>query len=508
MIVTLPAGLGLVADQAAHEAPDGAWSLISNMRFVDGYAERCKGHLAVLTTPSAAPYHVVRYQVGSTVFWVHATLTGAFADDATTKTDISGTAFTGDADDTFTSCVLGGVLCLNNGKDVPVFWGGDTGSNYATLTGWDSSWRCKSLRSFKYYLLALNVTKTATNYGSMVKWSHAAPAGSIPSSWDETDATLDAGEIDLAETSDTIIDGLPMGDTFVVYKDHSTYGLQYIGGNDIFRQFRLPGDHGMMARNCVVQTPMGHVVLTLSDMVIHNGTGPTSVLDGRARRWMFNRIDTANYRRSFLVHNPALKEVWACYPTVGESACTEAAIWNYKNNTVGVRALPNVTHGTFGPIISSATDIWDGDTETWDEDETPWSQSPVSEADNRLIMSSTAPEMYLMDQTGQFDGTSYTASLERTGLALGDQSTVKLVRRVIPRIDAAAGTVLSIQVGGAMDAETAPSYSAAVSYTVGSSYKADTFASGRFIALRISSAGYASWRLKSLDLDVVQMGRF
>lgn len=121
MIVTLPAGLGLVADQAAHDAPDGAWSLISNMRFVDGYAERCKGHLAVLTTPSAAPYHVVRYQVGSTVFWVHATLTGAFADDATTKTDISGTAFTGDADDTFTSCVLGGVLCLNNGKDVPVF---------------------------------------------------------------------------------------------------------------------------------------------------------------------------------------------------------------------------------------------------------------------------------------------------------------------------------------------------------------------------------------------------
>lgn len=205
---------------------------------------------------------------------------------------------------------------------------------------------------------------------------------------------------------------------------------------------------------------------------------------------------------------PGPKEVWACYPTVGESACTEAAIWNYKENTVGVRALPNVTHGTFGPIISSATDIWDGDTETWDEDETPWSQSPVSEADNRLIMSSTAPEMYLMDQTGQFDGTSYTASLERTGLALGDQSTVKLVRRVIPRIDAAAGTVLSIQVGGAMDAETAPSYSAAVSYTVGSSYKADTFASGRFIALRISSAGNASWRLKSLDLDVVQMGRF
>lgn len=508
-IITIPAtgSVGIVADEVAQELPDGAWSDGENVRFAHGYAMRVPGHVAALNTPSAAPYHLTNYRSNVGDFWVHATLAGAFADDGTTKTDISGTAFTGDADDIFTSTVLGGVLYINNQKDEPVYWGGDVSGNVATLTGWDSTWRCQALRSFKANVIALNITKGADKYPSMVKWSDSTEPGAVPLSWDEADATGDARELDLAETSDRIIDGLPLGDVFVVYKDRSMWGLQATGGNDVFRYFRLPGDHGALSQNCVAQFPGGHVVLTPSDLITHQGAGAQSIIDGRMRRWLFSRLDGTNFRRSFLVHNPARSEVWVCFPSDGEAACTQALIWNYQGNTFGVRDLPDLTSAAFGPLVTTATNDWNTDADTWVDDTTTWNQLDVSAADNRLAGASTAPAIYLLDQSTKFAGAAFTSRLQRSGMALGAPSQVKLVSAIYPRIDANTGTEVQIQVGASMDAEKGPQWSPAVTYTVGSSFKADTFAQGRFLSLRISGSS-GQWRLKSLDADIVMKGAY
>jgi hypothetical protein len=508
-IITIPAtgAVGIIADEAPQELPDGAWSSGDNVRFEYGYATKIKGHLAIMNNPSAAAYHIAPYTVGNTNFWIHTTLTGAFADDGTTKTDISGTALSGGAGDIFTSTVLGGIFYLNNQANVPYYWGGDTGTNYATLTGWDANWRCKALRSFKNALLALNVTKTSTAYTSLVKVSDGADVGSVPGTWDHTDATADAREIELAETSDAIVDGKPLGDMFVVYKQRSTYALQYTGGVEVMRYFRIPGDTGVLTQNCIANARSGHVILTASDVVFHTGNAPESIIDGKMRRWLFNRIDGTYFARCFVVANPAREEVWICYPENGETTCTQALVWNHKSNTFGVRDLPNVTAGAFGPVISGTGGTWDADTEVWDVDDTTWDQLDISQADQRLLMSSTASRIYMMDQTTKFDGTDFTSTLTRTGMALGAPDRVKLVRAIYPRIEGFTGTTLSIQVGGANDAETSPVWSTASTYTVGSTYKADTFASGRFISLKITGTSGA-WRLKSCDMDVVQSGRY
>lgn len=512
MIVTIPASgaAGIVADESAQELPDGAWSSGENVRFEHGYATRVAGHVAALNTPLAQARHITHYSSALGSFWVHATLTGTFADDGTTKTDISGTAWTGDADDAFTSTVLGGVLYINNGADVPGYWGGDVSSNVTDLPGWDSTWRANALRSFKANLIALNVTKGTDKYPSMVKWSDSTEPGQVPLSWDHTDPEGDARELDLAESSDAVVDGQPMGDVFVVYKDRSMYGLQATGGNDIFRYFRLPGDHGILAANCCASFPGGHVVLTPSDVVTHNGAGPQSILTGRMRRWLFSRIDGVAFRRSFVVHNPARSEVWVCFPDNGDTTCTKALIWNYVGNTFGVRDLPGVTAADCGPLDSTASNTWAGDTDPWATDTTTWNQIDISQADRRMLMSGSA--LYLMDQSTEFAGTSFESRLERTGLALGEPSRVKLLRAVYPRIDAPTGTVVQIQAGAANDPERAPAWSAPVTYTVGSTYKADMFADGRFaqgrfLALRITGTS-GRWRIKSLDVDVAMKGNY
>ena len=85
---------------------------------------------------------------------------------------------------------------------------------------------------------------------------------------------------------------------------------------------------------------------------------------------------------------------------------------------------------------------------------------------------------------------------------------VKTVRAVYPRIEAPTGSTLTIEVGATLDDEQGVTWSAPTTYTVGSTRKADTFATGRFLALRIKSTDSFAWRLKSLDLDVIERGEY
>jgi len=53
-----------------------------------------------------------------------------------------------------------------------------------------------------------------------------------------------------------------------------------------------------------------------------------------------------------------------------------------------------------------------------------------------------------------------------------------------------------------------PTWKPAVTFSVGTSVKADCFASGRYLALRLASVGGGVWRLRGLELDVVVQGGF
>lgn len=500
--------VGLIPDGVPQDLPPNAWTNGQNVVFRDGCAQRSKGQVQFSNTPSVTPYYVTPYQTATSRFWVHAGIAAVYADDGSTLTDITGTAPTGAASDRWTGGTLNGVLVMNNGIDVPAYWGGDTGVNLATLTGWDANWRAACIRPWRNQLVALDVTKSGTRYPHMVKTSSSATPGAIPTSWDEADASVDTYENDLAETPDKIIDALPMGDLLVVYKERSRYALQYIGGTDVIRPQRLPGDVGMLARGCGVQTPVGHVVLTPGDVVIHSGQEARSILTGRYRRNLFATLDATNYARSFVTANPERAEVWICYPEAGQTNCTRAIIWNWENDTLGTRDLDNVTYGAFGQINYSAGNTWDTDSDSWNSDSSAWDADEYAQTSARLLLSQTAPRISLADSGSTFNGTAYTSFVERSGLHFGDPDKVKLLRSITPRIDAPTGTELTITVGSSNDAEQAPAIAGTTTYTVGTSRKADLFACGRFLSIRIASSSGAPWRLRSLSADVVPMGDF
>ena len=502
-------GSGFNSDLSPEELGAGVWSATENMRFNLGYAERCKGIAQVFTAPSVTPYWIAPYATTATRYIVHAGLNAVYVDDGLTRTDITGTAPTGNADNRWTGGTLNGVLIMNNGADKPMYWGGDTATNLATLTGWGATWLAESVRPFKNYIVALNITKGANKYPHMVKWSDVAVAGAIPTSWDETNPALDAGEQDLAETSDLLVDCLPLGDVNIIYKERSMYAMTYVGAPYIFRFQRLPGETGILARGCVVNTPVGHVVLTVGDVVLNTGQGVQSIANGAVRNYIFNNIDASYYQRAFVTANPQRNEVWICFPYGSTSTCNKAVIWNWVDKTWAVRSLTNVTYGAFGQVSLNTTDsTWAADSGTWASDATTWNMNEYSYAEARLFMCHSTPAISLVD-TGTTDfGSIITASLERTGMTLDDPYSVKTIKSIRPRIDGETGAVISVQVGSAMYPDATPTWQTAQNFTIGSSIKVDSFATGRFLAVKFSNVDYSQWRIKSFDIEYNTMGGF
>lgn len=497
-----PVGGGIVADEVPQELSEPIFTDGLNVRFRDGYVQKTEGHDEVLMAPSGPALHVATLQTQNDNYFVHATASGLYADNGTTQTNITGTALTGSLGNKFTSTVAsGGWLIVNNQVDVPQAWAG-TGTAQA-LDAWPATYRCRSMRFYRDTLVAMNITKGTANYPSMIKTSHKAAPGFLPDSWDETDPTRDALERDLAETDDALVDGMALGNTFILYKERSAYGMLPLQNNSIFRTFRLPGSYGILSQNCVAETPKGHVVLTPGpDVVLHYANEPQSILQGRWRRWLEANIDTSSYANSFVVANLPKYEVWICIPTSGNTYCNRALVWNYEENTFSLIEIPNLTHATLGVYQTGAT-AWSAGTDTWADGSEIWDEYDVS---TRLVASSGNSKLFLMDEGDTFNGTNISASVTRTGMHFGDPEIVKMFRGIVPRFNGDTGTVLSVEPAYSNDVEGSYTFGSAVTYTVGTSRKADLRVSGRFLGYRLSSSGAGTWRSKSIGLDVVAAG--
>ena len=499
-------GKGVNYDLSPEELADGVWSHVENIRFLNGFAQRFKGLSQVFNAPTTTPYYITAYQTTTQRYWVHAGTNAVFADDGTTRTEITPTsAPTGTADDRWSSATLGGLFVMTNGVNVPYFWNGNTGTDLAALTNWDTNERCASIHAFKNYLVALDITKSGTRFPHMVKWSHAAVPGSLPDSWDETNVTKDAGEQDLAETPDLIVDALPLGDTLVIYKERSMYSMRFIGQPFIFQFQRLPGDSGMLAKGCGATTPVGHVVLTAGDVVLNTGQGVQSIADGTVRRYIFNNIDSTNYKRAFVTTNPQRNEVLVCFPFNGSSFCNKAAVWNWESKAWGFRDLSNVTYGSTGLISFDIATTWATDSESWRDDGTSWNENEYSPNEARLLLTSTT-KILAFDVGSTDDGELVSGVLERTGFTFDDTYGVKLLRAVYPRIDAADNIPVTIEVGASMNADQVPVWSPPVTFTTGTDHKADVLVTGRFLAIRISAPSV--FRVRSMDMDIVPVGAY
>lgn len=362
---------GFVRDSAEYAIAPQAFNEVRNVRFNSSSAETFGGETEVMSQAPINPLWLRAFPPLDTPIWLHADTQRVYAYDGVHNeiTRLSG-IYSGSANERWHAEVLNSIAVLNNTIDVPQMWTDfDASQRLQDLSNWPATLRAKFLRPWKNFLFAGHLTETGgPNAGIRpfsIRWSDPAPAGTVPSSWDISDPTKLAGEVDVAETDDYLIDGKEGGTRFIAYKQKTAYAFTYIYPNPDVFAFDKILDRGVLWRDCVQDFPRGHFVVGLDDIYVHTLTknSDESIVEAKLRNWIFNQIDSSNYFNCYTYKQPRRNEIAFAFPEAGETLPTLALVWNWVTNGIGVRDLhksPYIHPGAI--LISVDEDIWGDDT--------------------------------------------------------------------------------------------------------------------------------------------------
>lgn len=507
---------GVVADLPAYQAPPDAWTTARNV-VMRPYAERVQGYSSVYGALSTNLRSIMNARLSSGVnFWLYNGPTSMYATDGTTTTDLSPGGLTSvTALNRWSVGMFNGVPYANNAADAPMYWDGNTANNFAALPGWIAGSSCGALRSWSNFLIAMNMSEPGGEYPDRVRWSSAAPVGTVPGTWTAA-ATNEAGDFSCSSTPGALIDGAPLGGNFVLYKNRSAFLMQYIKGTLIFSVTPLPIARGVLALNCIANFKGRHFLLTEGDMVVTDGVSVESVAADVIRKWFFNQLDQTTYDACFVIENRRESEIIVCLPTAGGTKCDLAAVWNWQRNKWGIRELPSISCGALGIVSDTApTEVWSAMSGTWDSYSRRWGEQPFSEAVESVVVGApndTTPSSSLahkLDSGDTANGAAIAATLGKYSMDFGDPNLVKTVRRVYPFADSPVlGTTLTVRVGSQMTPTGAVQWSASQPFVIGTDQFVNTFAVGRYISVEFSSSSGARWSLPSFEVLYNERGRY
>lgn len=525
--------IGVITDVNAYDLPPNAVSMANNVRFDDGKIKRASVFRSVLNTTSATPVFTFTYEIPSGFDKIGiADRDGRvwFYQNGTEDEVTEGTWVATNADDPWTYTYLQGVGYLNRADRVPWYYK-DGSTDFAKLTNWTSTWRCRSLRAFKDYLVALNVTKSTTAYPTMVKWSDITQYNAVPPSWDETLTTNSAGENTIAEMKTPILDGLPMRDVFVIYSHDQVWMMEETGDALVFRFRKLFDNVGIINTNCCVEVDGRHYVFGFDDIYVHDGNSMETLLDGRNWHYVYNNLNKGETAKCWVQHNPYTSEIIFAYVSGDPEAsfkstsyCNRAAVFNYKNTTWTFVDLPNAGRATSANFSTSltwanATGTWEGTGGTWyDQDEAGDDllfMCGVSSSVNGL----SASRLYGYESAnggvlpfGINTEATKPAFAERIAVDLDDTGeelrAYKVIKSIYPQVNVLApNQTIAFKFDGVDYPGTSVTWSTQVNFTPTTGYKVDTRESGRYLAWRIDTTDNNDFEISGFDLDVVSTGR-
>ena len=408
------------------------------------------------------------------------------------------------------------------GKDDTTFTGitRGTGATHSDNAPAFVDVECKSMRAFKSFLIALNITRAGINYNTLVKWSTEAATQTLPTSWDESDATVDAGEYALEDTKGAILDGLPLGDSFMIYKEDSTYMMTYVGTPFIFAFRQISPNVGALSKNCVAEFDGGHFIFGNGDLYLNDGQRLKSLLPHKMRDHVFGNMNGDEHEKAFVVSDFGASEMWACYVSSSNTTnvqCDKALVWNWVNNTITERDLPNlgfIGYGIQGDPLSSAS--WSADTTTWATNSKTWATAGASAFSNTagrslVFVSPTNTKLYRHDTGNKNDTSTMTSYIERTGLTVdqsgrNNPSAVKHVTAVWPKMTVSNADTVNVYVGRQMSTEEDITWEGPYTFNPDSQSKVPVRVSGKYIGVKFESTGDQTWRLDGYDLELTNSG--
>ena len=516
MILTVPnaPSRGLVADVPPQKIPLEAWSSVLNIAFLDGSIQAALSP-STFASLYSHPLYTGVFQGDRRVLAV-ATMSDVMAFDYETDNTAAIVSrvggYTGGSFDYWNGSMFNGFGILNNGVDAPQVWNSPaTTVLLADLPAWPAAARCKILRPFSNFLVAMDVTKSGVRDRRMVKWSHSADPNTLPSSWNEADPTLDAGELSLIEGKEELVDSLPLGDSNILYSEAQTWSMRYVGGATIFAFRNLFRYSGLLAQGCVQPLKGGHFVVSQDDILLHDGNTIQSLADASVRNWFFNNLDPSTFSMTRVLRLAGRKEMWICFPAPG-NFLNRALVWNWKYNTWSVHDLGSSKSAAVIMVPAGADpDAWGADNSLWNTETTSvWGFTPPSffHAEVPVTVTEAGSDGAVIKFVPS--GSSRTCVLEHTGISYTgpqtfDEYTYKELTAVRPSV---RGEQIFVEVGFQGDINDDVTWCDSGYFSPGIDTELSLHATGRYLAVRFSwdSLANVTFFGYSLEINLLQEG--
>jgi hypothetical protein len=526
--------IGILSDKNSYDLPLNALSSGNNLRFTNGSIYRSPAFKGVVTPSATTPSLAYTYAIPGNrdkVGIVNNNGTSYFF-DGTTETDVTPTVFTPVVSNVpFTHTILGNVSYINRSTDVPQFFL-PTSTKYTKLTNWPVTYKCRALRAYKSYLIALDITKGSARNPALVKWSDIALVDSIPVSWDETDPTKSAGENQISDLSTPLLDGLSLRDSFILYAGDEVHAMDYTAGQDVFRFRKLFDGYGIINTNCVVEVDGVHYVFGKKDIYAHDGVSPRSIISGTNLKKVYSSLVNDKSDMFFVTKDELRTEIHFCYLSLdadasftGTSACNREAVFNYSNGTWAFRDLPNAISATNANLLFD-TSTWTTLSGTWDTVGSTWADFEDSGTLGLFFLtqahtaqSLTTSKLYVYDEfsNGSFGQpitveANKTAFAQRIGIDLdevGEQiRAYKVIKAIYPQA-ISLGSTANIQFSfGASEYDALePTMGPLVTFDPRTNHKVDTRVGGRYLSWRLQDSSLSSFQLSGFDVDIQTTGR-
>ena len=373
---------------------------------------------------------------------------------------------------------------------------------------------CKSMRAFRSFLIALNITKDGVNFPRVVKWSTESATQTLPTSWNETTSTVDAGEFELADSKGDILDGLQLRDSFMIYKEDAVYSMTFVGTPFIFSFRQLSPTIGAISKNCVAEFDGGHAIFGKGNFYINDGQRIKPILPMKLKEYVFQSIDGQQTNKCFVTADYGRTEILFCFTADGATTDqpNKAVVWNYITNTFTIRDIPDLSHigyGNVGNPIRATT--WAATTDTWESSTGPWTMS-YDLQDKVLLFADPGNTKLYRDNSGNKEDTTFMDSyIERSGLTLNeqgqpDQTTVKRISAIYPKMSISSDNEINVYLGTSRSTEEGITWNAPTTFNPNTQSKVSVRGTGKLYAVKFESTTDMDWELDGYAIDVKNIG--
>ena len=420
----------------------------------------------------------------------------------------------------WSGCMLGGVPVVNHPEVGAFYWNPVAhGQSLKYLpfdnkgTKWEPSAQktAKVMRSHRNFLFALDLTEfyqgSTARLPDAYRWSHPADINGIPPTWDDQDPNFLAGLAQIGADSGAIVDGLSLRDMFVIYADKGINLLELSGDVYVWNRRQMTTAAGLLAKDCVVEVLGVHYFMTQDDIVRFDGSRVQSIMQGRLRKNLQGNLDGTNYRNSVVVSNLVDKEVWFCIPTNGEKYPTLAYIYNWNEDSWGVREIDSgTTFLAYGPITQGSltwSDFEDRDpVPTWATYASPWYTQ--AEFGGRPTIISVDANGVIVDVDPRAPSTALDCFAERTDIPLDGLKSVTTITKVFPKIECSGSVKLTF---GSQDHNGGPvRWKPSIIFNPSVDRRVNIRTTGALHCWRIESVDNAPFAFSGMQIEYTEAG--